>query len=438
LKVSHESGIFVFMNRNAVRWVLMLGIISIVGILSVQVFFIRKALTQEDRQLNQSITIALTRVAEKLAEYNDAELPHVNPVLRHSTDYYIVNVNGEINPDILEQFLIAEFQARNLREDFEFGIYDCHTEAMVYGRLIQFGKNERIRPMETEFPKHTGYLYYFGIHFVGRAQTLANSMGIWYFFSLILILVVIFFAYSQWIILRQRRYTEVQRDFINTMTHEFKTPLASLTMAAEVIQKPGIENEPERLRKYGQIISSQVSHLLGQIERVLELGGRNMEKKLYLNLEQTDLEVLLKEIVGQLEPRIRCGNGDIRLTYDSGVRFIRADRVHLTNLILNILDNSLKYSGPNPEISVEVSDNEKGVQMVFADNGPGISPQYAKQVFDRFFRVPTGNIQSVKGFGLGLYYVRNVVKSHGWTVQIDTSAKVGTRLVISIPKKRIS
>jgi two-component system phosphate regulon sensor histidine kinase PhoR len=437
LKVRDESGIFVSVNRNAVRWVLVLGIISIIGILSVQVFFIRKALTQEDRQLNQTITIALGRVAEKLALYNDAELPQVSPVLRHSPDYYIVNVNGEINPDILEQFLITEFQARNLKEDFEYGIYDCRTDAMVYGRLIQFGENEKIRPMETEFPKHTGYLYYFGIHFVGRAQTLANSMGIWYFFSLILILVVAFFVYSQWIILRQRRYAEVQRDFINTMTHEFKTPLASLSMAAEVIRKPGIENEPDRLKKYGQIITSQVSHLLGQIERVLELGGRNVEKKMYLNPEKVDLEILLIEVLNPLEPRIRCDHGTLDFRYSSKVRYITADRVHLTNVFLNILDNSIKYSGQNPKISVEVSDNDSGLQLVFSDQGTGIPSKYARQVFDRFFRVPTGNVQSVKGFGLGLYYVRNVVKAHRWNVRFDVSVTEGTRLVISIPKKRI-
>jgi two-component system phosphate regulon sensor histidine kinase PhoR len=424
------------MNRNAIRWVLILGIFSIAGILSVQVFFIRKAVTQEDRQLNQTITIALSRVAEKLADYNDAELPHESPVLRHSPDYYIVNVNGEINPDILEQFLVSEFQARGLKEDFEYGIYDCRTDAMVYGKLIQFGRNEKIKPMETDFPKHTGYLYYFGIHFVGRAQTLANSMGIWYFFSLILILVVIFFVYSQWIILRQRRYAEIQRDFINTMTHEFKTPLASLSMAAEVIQKPGIENEPERLRKYGKIVSSQVTHLLGQVERVLELGGRNVDK-IYLSPEPVDLELLFTDILNQFEPRIRCSTGTSGLQYKSRVRHLIADRMHLTSLVLNVLDNSLKYAGNQPVIGIEVTDTEKGIQIVFTDNGPGIPPKFARQVFERFFRVPTGNVHSVKGFGLGLYYVSRVARAHHWTVRFDTSVREGARLVLTIPQKRI-
>jgi two-component system, OmpR family, phosphate regulon sensor histidine kinase PhoR len=253
------------MNRTAIRIVLVLGILAITGIISVQFYFVRQAMDQEARQINQTITIALATVAEDLARYNDAELPRQNPVFHHSRDYYIVNVNTHIEPAILEQFLITEFKVRRLTLDFEYGIYDCQTDKMVYGRLVPFGEKPRIKPMEESFPKSTDYLYYFGIHFAGRNQLVLDSMGIWYFFSFILLLVVIFFAYTQMIILRQRRYAEVQRDFINTMTHEFKTPLASLSMSADVIQRPDILKEPERLHRYGDIIRNQVNHLLKQV-----------------------------------------------------------------------------------------------------------------------------------------------------------------------------
>ncbi len=430
------SGIFVAMNRNAIRWLMVLGILSIIGILSVQVFFIRKALSQQDRELNQTITIALGAVAEKLAGYNDAELPQQSPVFRHSAAYYIVNVNGDIDPAILEQFLVAEFHSRGLNLDFEYGIYDCRSDEMVYGSLIRFGENSRIEPLVNGFPKHPGYLYYFGIHFVGRNQALSNSMGIWYFFSLILILVVFFFAYSQWIILRQKQYAEIQKDFINTMTHEFKTPLASLAMSADVILKPDIVNEPERLRKYGQIIRSQVNHLLGQVEKVLEMGGRGGEHTKLVRTE-VDLESLINELVQQMEARIRCEQGVVNVRYHSSIRFIKADRLHLTNIILNLIDNALKYSGPEPKITVEVSDVPTGLELAVEDQGIGIPVEYSKRVFDRFFRVPTGNVHTIKGFGLGLYYTRNIIRSHGWKIRLVSLPGKGTRMVITVPKKKI-
>lgn len=423
------------MNRNAIRWVLVLGILSIIGILSVQVFLIRKAVSQESRQLNQSITIVLTTVAEKLAEYNDAELPHENPVFRHSPDYYIVNVNGSIDPDILEQFLITEFQAHNLRLDYEYGIYDCHTDEMVYGRLVRFGDNARIKPLEYDLPKHSAYLYYFGIHFVGRTETLLNSMGIWYFFSLILIVVVIFFVYTQWIILRQRRYTEVQRDFINTMTHEFKTPLASLSLSADVLLKPDIIKEPDRLARYAGIVRSQVNHLLKQVEQVLEMGGPAGES-IRIKKEEVNLKDLISEMLIHLEPRIQSQSGQVELVYGSRSETIRADRQHLTNVLLNLLDNSLKYCRAEPRVRISVADLATGMELAVEDNGIGIPAESKKRVFERFYRVPTGNIHTIKGFGLGLYYSRKVVKSHGWKLALESEPGKGTLIRIFIPEEK--
>jgi two-component system phosphate regulon sensor histidine kinase PhoR len=435
LKVKAESGIFVAMNRNAVRWVLIFGILSIIGILGVQIFFIQSAVRQEDRQLNQSITIALSAVAERLADFNDSELPHENPVFRHSPDYYIVNVNGNIDPDILEQFLISEFKARNLNLDYEYGIYDCHTDEMVYGRLVRLGENARIKPLEYELPKHSAYLYYFGIHFVGRTDTLLNSMGIWYFFSLILIVVVIFFVYTQWIILRQKRYAEVQRDFINTMTHEFKTPLASLSLSADVLLKPDIAGEPARLHRYAGIIRSQVDHLLKQVEQVLEMGGPSGDS-IRIKKEDVDLKSLITDLLMHLEPRIQSLGGQVHFTYDAGSDTIRADRQHLTNLLLNILDNSLKYSQSRPLVEIHVKDCVHGMELTLEDSGIGIPKESQKRVFERFYRVPTGNIQSAKGFGLGLYYSKRVVKGHGWKLGLESEPGKGTLIRITIPEEK--
>ncbi len=430
------TGIFASMNRTAIRIVLILGILAIIGIIGVQFYFVRQAMDKETQQMNQTITIALSSVAEDLARYNNAELPRQNPVFHHSQDYYIVNVSTHIQPAILEQFLVTEFKIRNLTLDFEYGIYDCQTDQMIYGRLVRFGENPRIKPMLESLPKSSDYLYYFGIHFAGRNQMIMDSLGIWYFFSFILLLVIIFFAYTQMIILRQRRYAEVQRDFINTMTHEFKTPLASLSMSADVIQRPDILQEPERLFRYGEIIRSQANHLLKQVELVLEMGGpagdNLLIKKIHVRLHD-----LLIEVCEQMEPRIHHANGTLTLKYESIIETIEADPLHLTNIILNLLDNSLKYSGDVTDISVFVKDTDPGLVIEVRDRGIGIPAKLKKRVFDKFYRVPTGNVRVAKGFGLGLYYTRNAVKSHGWKINLESKEAEGTIIRIIIPVKGV-
>jgi two-component system, OmpR family, phosphate regulon sensor histidine kinase PhoR len=420
------------MNRTAIRIVLILGILAITGIISVQFYFVRQAMNQEARQINQTITIALASVAEDLARYNDAELPRQNPVFHHSPDYYIVNVNTHIEPDILEQFLITEFKVRSLPLDFEYGIYDCQTDKMVYGRLVPFGEKPKIKPMQKSLPKSSDYLYYFGIHFAGRNQLVMDTLGIWYFFSFILLLVVIFFAYTQMIILRQRRYTEVQRDFINTMTHEFKTPLASLSMSADVIQRADILKEPERLQRYGDIIRSQVNHLLKQVELVLEMGGPVGDKMLVKKVP-VKLEGFIREICEQMEPRVHCSNGNLNLEYSSQLEILEADPLHLTNILLNLLDNALKYSPNSPSINVNVKDRKDQLIIEICDSGIGIPAKLKKRVFEKFYRVPTGNVHNVKGFGLGLHYVNKAVKAHGWKIHLASLEGQGTIVQILIP-----
>ncbi|NLO67669.1 MAG: HAMP domain-containing histidine kinase [Bacteroidales bacterium] len=422
------------MNRNAVRLVLILGIFSIIGIIAVQAYFIQKAFRQEDRELDRALQIALRSAAQNLARYNGIDPPRENPVIRKGSSYYIVNTHSEIDPHILEQFLISEFKSRGIDLDFEYAIYDCRSDRMEYGRLVRFAEESKIHSLAEEWPKQADLTYYFGINFPGRNHVLLNSLSIWYFFSFILVLVIVFFGYSQWIILRQRRYTEIQRDFINTMTHEFKTPLASLQMSADVLQNPKIIQEPDRLHRYSEIIRSQVGHLLKQVDQVLESGGVD-EKRVQLDLQKVDLKNLINETLNQLSSIFQSARATVTTDLPDQEVIIKADPLHLTNVLFNLIDNSLKYSDGEPFIHLSVSVINGYALLAVADRGPGIPPASRKRIFDRFYRVPTGNVHNVKGFGLGLYYVKRVARSHGWRVAIENNEDQGTRVVLKIPAK---
>lgn len=157
------------MNRSTLRISLILGLVTVLLITGVQIYFVHNAINQEDRQLSQSIQVALRTVTEQMSRFNEADVPIHNPVQEIRSDYYVVNINGFIDADVLEHFLITEFERRALALDFEFGIYDCQTDEFVYGKYITFGEGQKTNPEEYSFSKYTDYLYYFGIYFPGRS-----------------------------------------------------------------------------------------------------------------------------------------------------------------------------------------------------------------------------------------------------------------------------
>jgi len=343
-------------------------------------------MNQEDKRLDQSIQIALKSVSEQLARYNDADLPYENPVVRVRPDYYVVNVNGFIDADILEHYLISELGKRKLDLDFEYGIYDCQTDEMVYGNFISSDEEDRSESDNLRFTKYEDYLYYFGVLFPGRARFVLNNLGLWYFFTGILFLVVVFFLLTQVIILRQRRYSEIQKDFINNLTHEFKTPLSSISMAADVFLDQEQESDSPRLQRYGKIIKEQSGHLIGQIDRVLHDSDRGI-RSFTPQKERLDLKDLIEEVSEQFRPRISKCKGKINLSLPESPIIIEADRLQLQQVLFNLLDNAEKYSTGCPEINIILNNDGKNGLLSIQDQGVGIPAKYQNTVFKKLSRL---------------------------------------------------
>ena len=417
------------MNRSAIRLTLIFGVITIIGVAIVQVFFLKQALDQENKRLDQTIQIALSNVSDQLAIYIDADLPNENPVVRVRPDYYVVNVNNFIDAEILEHYLTSELNKRKLWLDFEYGIYDCLTDEIVYGDFVSFSNRSKISSESPNFTKHEDYLYYFGIVFPDRNRVVLSNLGLWYFFTGILLLVIIFFVITQIIILRQRRYSEIQKDFINNLTHEFKTPLSSISMAADVLLEDDDMPDLKRFKRYGKIIKDQSIHLVAQIDRVLHDSNRGV-KSFKPQKEDLILNELIVDVTEQFRPRIIACKGDILLNMPPDDVTIPADRQQLQQLLFNVLDNAVKYSKGCPEITIGITySNNKGV-LCISDKGIGIPKKYQDNIFKRFFRVPHGNIHDVKGFGLGLYYVSQVVRVHKWRIKLTSEEDKGTKIDI--------
>jgi two-component system, OmpR family, phosphate regulon sensor histidine kinase PhoR len=421
------------MRRQQVRFVVLLGAISIIGIITVQAYFLFQAWNIREKQLTQSLVIALKTVAEKISRLNQTALPYGNPVRQLTSNYFVVDVNTVIDANVLEHYLKSEFDRLNIKTDYEYAIYDCHTDRMVYGDYISAtGSGESVKP-EQELPKYREYLYYFGIHFPALRSTIAGDMTIWFFFTSILVLSVIFFVYAIFVILQQKRFSELQKDFINNMTHEFKTPISSINISADIITRPDIIEDPQRLLMYGRIIKKENHRLNLLVEKVLQIA-RFEKGGIHLKKEWLDLNVLVQTVAGNFTVSMDA-DSRILTTLDPLVDQVFADVLHLTNILYNIADNAVKYAGEKPVIRMETKKEQNRVLIIISDNGPGIDPKYRKQIFHKFFRIPSGNIHDVKGFGLGLYYVKIICRAHQWNIRLDSEPGKGATFIIEIPVK---
>lgn len=419
------------MRKNTVRYITLLGAISVAGIILIQIYWVRKAFDLKEKQFNQTIQIALRNVAEKMAEYGQFSLPSTDLINEVSTDYYAVNLNNTIDAKTLQYYLINEFGKMGINTDFEYAIYDCSSDKMVYGNYVSSQGVVENKPIKT-LPKMNTLTYYFVIYFPERSTYITGKMDNWVLTSFILLFVIVFFSYALFIILRQRRLSEVQKDFINNMTHEFKTPISTIAIASETISQPGIVNTPERLFTYSGIIHEEAARLNMQVERVLQTVKAE-RKEFQLNKEKIDLHELIKSIVESFNVNAKNKKGEIHLNLTAANYTILADKHHFTNVIFNLLDNAVKYSDKPPVITISTINEGAKLLLSVSDEGIGIKKEYLKRIFDKFFRVPSGNIHTVKGFGLGLSYVKSIANLHHWKIKVNSEPGKGSTFTLIIP-----
>jgi len=225
----------------------------------------------------------------------------------------------------------------------------------------------------------------------------------------------------------------MQKDFINNMTHEFKTPISTIKISSDVFLKNENVKEDKRLHRYATIIKEQNERLNNQVEKVLQIA-RVERDNFKLNLEEVNLHEILHHTMDSAEVKIYAQNGEIRNDFNATKAFIKADKLHLTNILHNLLDNAIKYCKKTPEILIKTEDLGNKIKLTIKDKGIGIDKEFQGKVFDKFFRVPTGNVHNVKGFGLGLFYIKNICTAHGWRIQLNSEPDQGTEINILLNK----
>lgn len=419
------------MKSSSIRFIVILATICIVGITITQLYWVRRAFDLKEAEFERTVNAALFTVANQIYNINNTPSPAMNPVKQVSTNYFIVMVNGEVDTNLLEFLLRSEFEKRNIKYDFEYGVYDCSSEKMKYGDYVPL-QTAKEKPTNKKLPAWNHYAYYFGVQFPNHEGHLINQMGIWSFSSAVLLIVIVFFGYTLFVILKQKRLSEIQKDFINNMTHEFKTPISTIAVSTEVLKDPNIVHQPERLLNYTTIIEKENTRLRQQVERVLQMARLDRDD-IGLRKEVVDIHQIIQDAIKNTSMALHERQGTIECDLQATRHSFEADKLHLTNVLYNLIDNAIKYCKTSPRIVIRTKDANKNLLLEVEDNGIGISPENQKRVFQKFFRVPTGNVHDVKGFGIGLNYVKSIIEAHKGNVKLESDLGKGCIFRISIP-----
>ncbi|MEQ8242182.1 HAMP domain-containing sensor histidine kinase [Fulvivirga sp.] len=417
------------MKRKSILALVIMAAISILGIVATQVYWFNKAFDTEEDLFNRDVNTALFNVANQFFEINEAAVPTVNPIKQLSTNYYVVMINNEIDANLLEYLLKTEFEKRSIAFDFEYGIYDCTNDKMVYGNYVSFDQ-EKSHASGSGLPKWENQSYYFGVQFPNKASIITNRMGIWIFSSSVLLLVVIFFSYAMFVILKQRRLSEIQNDFINNMTHEFKTPISTIALSVDVLSDPNIVQQPERYLNYTTIIRNENQRLKNQVERVLQMAGMDTDE-IALKKEPANIHEVIAEVIESISAGVEQDK-EIQLNLNAANTSCDIDKLHFSNVLFNLLDNAIKYCSNKPVIKIETYNQKQNLIIRIQDNGIGIGAEDKKRIFEKFFRVSTGNLHDVKGFGLGLSYVMQIIKAHRGKIELESKEGEGSTFTITL------
>ena len=419
------------MKFNKLNSIIVLGLVAIIGIIVAQLLWTKEAFNLEEKKFSQKAHVALLEVVKKLYEGTSHDLPTVNPIEKMANDYYIVNVSNDFEPEILEFYLTSEFKKIGIATDFEYAIYNCSSDEMIYGNYVSMTDNDKAKK-SVYFPKHKNLVYYFAIRFPNETSYLFSSLKFWFVLSFALIVILLVYVYSIFTILQQKKYSELQRDFINNMTHEFKTPLSSILLASNYLMKQQAIKDDDKLEKYTGIIIDQSNKLNNHIGKILNVAKSDNAP---LELDRKLIDVV--SIINNVIENIRVKHDKVRITLEAGQNvFVDADEFHFTNIVYNLIDNSIKYCDRTPEITIRLTDEKGMVKIAFTDNGIGVSTKELPFIFEKFYRIPSTKSNEVNGFGLGLYYVKKICTLHGWKIAAANNAAQGITITLTIPKKQ--
>ncbi len=421
------------MKRKAIILVIVFSSISLVGIVFTQLYWVKKSLDLKSEQFDNSVRIAMKSVLNQLLD-NKNDTTFQQHLLNLSCRKPKLDVIDIIQPAMLDSLLTEEIHCMELHSKFNYCLYNRLNDRFVTGNYE--GAQQYLLDSPYQFSVASLYKpgdYYLSIVFLGKTGFVLGQMKAWLLLSIFfLVVLIISFIWVAFTILRQKKLSEMRTDFINNLTHELKTPIATSSLAAEMILRPEVFSNEEKIKKYAGVILDENLRLQNHVEQVLQVAIFEKGHQ-HFKYRRTNIHHLLQSVLESFELRISEDNIKIDILLEAERQIVVADKTHMLNVFYNLLDNAIKYSPNNPEIQIKTWNTKKGIIVRVKDNGIGISPEYQKNVFKNLFRVPMGNIHDVRGFGLGLFYVKTVVDHHAGNIELKSEVGTGSSFDILLP-----
>ncbi len=423
------------MNRRIIIFTIIVMTIALIGLMGIQIYWIRNASAVKEATFQRTVTEVLTKVVNKIEKLEKRKAAMANPYEGMLNFNRHLLYERFITESQVDSLILLELNIRGIDTRFEFGIYNPEKDVFLLEKdpgnrksLIEKGSAARL--FVSDIYTSPEYLL---IYFPHEKQFLLTELWGMLLISIILIIVIVYsFTYTITTIFRQKKLSEMKNDFINNMTHEFKTPISTISLACEALNDRELVRSPEFTENYINIILEENKRLATMAEKILQTAV--IEKgQLKMKRERINLHDVITDVIKNIRIQVEIKDGVIRKQCKAANPVLMGDKVHLTNLVYNLLDNANKYSPRKPVIMVRTENTSNGILLTIEDHGIGIGKGEQKKIFDKLYRVPTGNIQDVRGFGLGLSYVKAIVEEHHGRISIESEIGKGTKFKITLP-----
>lgn len=345
-------------------------------------------------------------------------------------------VEKRITPDHITRFVGKSLQDHGIHARFEYAVTKWNNR--IAFKSPGFRKEHkkgiyRIKLFPDDLFDNSNYLT---IYFPDRRNVIIRSLGfIGVSSSVLTLFLIVTFSFTLYVILKQKRLSDMKSDFVNNMTHELKTPISTISLASQMLSDNSIDSSSKNYDRISNIITDETKRLGFQVERVLQMAKFD-QGDLNLQFEDISVHEIIESVISNFILQVESKNGMLIPSLHAEVDLIFGDPVHISNIISNLLDNAVKYTSATPEIFIETRNIDHKLMITVKDNGIGISKANQKRVFDKFYRVHTGNVHNVKGFGLGLSYVKKIVEEHQGTIDLESEPGLGTSFFIKLPLKK--
>jgi two-component system, OmpR family, phosphate regulon sensor histidine kinase PhoR len=416
-------------RSSTARLSVLISALIITVIVIFQLIWLKKVYKFEQKGFDISVLKAIRGLYEDLNLYNYSNLNEL--VERPEQHLYLAKINLPVNFDSVKSYVQFELEDFDIYTNCSIGIYDWALKKYIYNTtLLAAGTHDKSNPAVPIFERNYDYLAFY---FPNRQQYILYEMNFWTISSVVLLVTLIICGGSLYFFYKQKSLNEIQKDFVQNFTHEFKTPVATLTLAAETLENKTIIEKPEKLATYAGIVKYQADYLNKQIEKLLRFAHIE-SNRLHLNKKKVDMHTLIKEAITNLSPLIQQKNASLQLQLNANNAYLIADKDYMAIMIINLIENAIKYS-KQPVIVIATADKPGYFILSITDNGIGIEKNKMKKLFRKFYRIQNEEEYTSKGFGIGLTFVRKITKAHKGIISVDSVPGKGSTFRVELPEE---